>query len=64
MSDAEKRRADHRDERYAEANHLGGCPGLHIAVGGRVQLGDTATCGDEDQQHQPPIDAAKLAKET
>ena len=62
MSDAEKRRADHRDERDAKANHLGRGPGLHIAVGGRVQLGDTASRGDEDQQHQPPADAAQLVE--
>jgi hypothetical protein len=60
MSDAKKRRADHRDERYAKANHLGRCPGLHVAVGGRVKFRDTASRSDEDQQHQPPADAAKL----
>jgi hypothetical protein len=60
MSDAEERRADHRDERYAKANHLGRCPGLHIAIGGGVQLRDTASRRDENQQYQPPADIAEL----
>src|SRR5438270_3619280 len=63
MPNAEKRRTDHRDERDRKADHLGRRPGLHIAVGSRIQHRDTARRGDQHQQDQPPADAAQLVDE-
>ena len=60
VPDIDQRRGDHQDQGDREAHRLLGGPGLHIAVGRRIQHRDAEAGDCADQQHQPPADAADL----
>ncbi len=62
-ADIDQGDTDHQADGNGKAHHLARRPGLHIAIGRRIEHGEAEAGDRREQQQQPPIEAPQLLRE-